>query len=245
MKPFRALLPLVLLFNFLLPSSALATDNPGRSDVDQALDGKRKPMEVLDFFGIEPGMSVLDIFAGGGYYTELLSQRVGEEGFVTHYNNQGWDTFVGKAVEDRLGNDRLPNVDRYVAAPEDLIELPDQYDAAIFVLGMHDIYYVDPENGWVEIDRNRFLKGIYSVIADGGVLGVIDHNAAPGADPAVAGKDLHRVDPAVLIRDLEAVGFKLEARSPILQNTADDHTLSVFDPSLRWTTDRSVLRFRK
>ncbi|XOV87508.1 MAG: class I SAM-dependent methyltransferase [Pseudomonadota bacterium] len=241
----RLRLPLVMLFGLWLSIPAIAANAPPRSAADLALDASRKPLAVLDFFGIEPGMAVLDIFAGGGYYTELLSQRVGADGFVTHYNNQPWNDFVGKAVEERLGNDRLPNVDRYVAAPEDLVELPDQYDAAIFVLGMHDIYYADPDNGWVPIDRDRFLRGIYNVIAEGGVLGVIDHNAAPGSDPAIVGKTLHRIDPAILIRDLTAVGFTLEASSDLLRNGADDHTGSVFDPALRWATDRSVLRFRK
>ena len=225
-------------------SQALAS--PDRPDADKAMDAKRRPGEVLEFFGIDkPGMSVFDIFAGGGYYSEILSRIVGDDGIVTLYNNQPWDKFVAKDVEKRLADHRLPNVDRYIAAPEELIDLPDQYDAAIFVLGMHDIYYTDDENGWTTIDKQKFLKGIYNLVKPGGVLGVVDHDARPGSDPAVSGLKLHRIDPAVIIKDLESVGFKLEAQSDILKNPNDNFDMTVFDPSVRRNTDRSVLRFRK
>lgn len=222
-----------------------ALSHPDRSDTDKALDAKRKPAMFIDFLGIEQGMSVIDIFAGGGYYTEIVSRLVGEDGFVTLYNNSPWDRFVGEAVDKRLSGDRLPNVDRLVAPPEDLIDLPDKYDVAIFVLGMHDIYYTDEENGWPAIDKERFLKGIYNVVADGGVLGVIDHNARPGTDPEVVGEELHRIDPAIIIEDLEDVGFEFEAQADFLRNPEDDLTVNVFDDSIRRRTDRSVLKFRK
>ena len=217
-----------------------------RSAVDKALDEKRKPDEVLSFLGAKPGMQVLDVFAGGGYYTEILSHVVGPEGKVTMYNNAGWDKFVNKNVTARLENNRLQNVDYLVAPPESLVDREaDQYDLAVFVLGMHDIYYVDPENEWVPIDRKRFLQGIYHVLKSGAVLGIVDHNARAGSDPAVSGKSLHRIDPAVVIKDVESVGFKLEAQSNILRNPDDNLDMLVFDPSVRRNTDRSVLRFRK
>lgn len=240
-----SLLALLLACGPALADLSAALADPDRPDRDKEMDVHRKPGQVIEFLGIEPGMSVIDIFAGGGYYSEILSRVVGDEGFITLYNNSPWDGFVSNALEARLANNRLPNVDNYIAAPEDLMDLPDKYDAAIFVLGMHDVYVTDEENGWPQIDRERFLSGIYNLLADGGVLGVIDHNAAPGTDPAVVGKTLHRVDPAIVIRDLEAVGFKLEARSDILANAEDDHQMSVFDESVRRKTDRSLLRFRK
>lgn len=224
-------------------TAALA--HPDRPAEDKAMDERRKPAEVIAFMGVTPGMSVIDLFAGGGYYTEIVSRIVGEDGFVTHYNNAPWDRFVAAAVEKRFKDKRLANVDRLVGIPEDLGELPDQYDAGMLVLGMHDIYYSDPETGWVAIDKALFLKGVYRIIADGGVLLVIDHNAKPGSDPAVTGKTLHRVDPEVIKQDLIAVGFTLEAESDILRNPADSLEASAFDPSIRHQTDQSVMRFRK
>ncbi len=222
-----------------------ALENPARSATDKEMDARRKPLEVLAFFGIKPGMKVLDVFAGGGFYSEILSYLVGEEGGVTLYNNSSWNNFVGKAVTERLMNNRLPNVDRIVIEPADLGEVEGQYDAAIFVLGMHDIYYVDEGNGWPAIDKAGFLTNIHRLIKDGGLLGIVDHNAAPGSDPSVVGKSIHRIDPAIVINDLVAAGFKLESEANFLRNPHDDLETSVFDETIRWQSDRSVLKFRK
>ena len=222
-----------------------AVANSARSDKDKEVDERRKPAEIMRFFEIQPGMKVFDVFAGGGYYSELISNVVGKEGSVIMYNNDPWQKFVAKAAEERLAGGRLANVNNIVATPESLIERTDKFDAAIFILGMHDIYYADPENGWPEIDKQKFLKGIHHILKDGAVFGVIDANAELSADNQVVGKDIHRVDPMVLIKDVLDAGFKLEATSDILSNRKDDKTTSVFLPENRYKTDRSVLRFRK
>ena len=249
MKPnlFGVLLSFFLAHSSLALASAVdeAIANPARSEEDKALDAKRKPAAVLNLVDLKPGMAVIDIFGGGGYYAELFSYVVGEDGFVTLYNNTPWSEFVTDAVKQRFADNRLPNVDVFVARPEDLDKMTDEYDAAFLILGMHDIYYADPENKWPAIDREKFLKGIYSIVAEGGLLGIIDHNALPGTDPTETGKTLHRIDPAIIIRDVEAAGFKLEKQSDILRNPADDLQKVVFDPAVRWQTDQSVLLFRK
>lgn len=228
-----------------LDSYADALKNPARSDADQKLDANRKPADVLQFFEIKPGMDVFDVFAGGGYYSEIISYLVGDEGSVRLYNNAPWDQFVSKAVTERLLNNRLANVTRMVAEPESLGKISAEFDAAIFVLGMHDLYYADDENGWPMIDRKKFLGGIFSLLKPGSVFGVIDANAEAGADNAKVGKDLHRVDPKTLIEDILAAGFILDAKSDILANPNDNKTTSVFLPENRYNTDRSVLKFRK
>ena len=230
---------------YLQSLAAVAVSNPARSEADRDLDSKRKPAEVLGFFRIQPGMKVLDVFGGGGYYTELLSYLVGETGGVTLYNNNPWNQFVKDQVASRLKDNRLPNVTVLTVEPIELTQVSEQYDAAIFVLGMHDIYYEDNANGWPAIAVRAFLLEIQRLIRPGGVLGIIDHNALAGTDPAEVGKTLHRIDPARLVSDLEAVGFSLEAESGVLRNPGDDLTRLVFAKELRWQTDRSVLRFRR
>jgi len=56
---------------------------------------------------------------------------------------------------------------------------------------------------------------------------------------------LHRIDSAIVIAELEGVGFVLDGESNVLANPEDDHTKGVFDPEIRGKTDRYVLRFRK
>ncbi len=235
-----------------LPGSVIADSsfieetisNESRSEKDRKLDPMRKPGEFLSWLDIGEGMAVLDVFGGGGYYAEILSKVVGDEGFVTLYNNGPWDEFVGEDVRTRLANDRLPNVDYLVELPFNL-EMDEEYDAAIFVLGMHDLYYEDVENGWRKIDVETFLKAIHTALKDGAVLGVIDHNARPGTDPSIVGKELHRIDPAIIKHDLEAAGFTFIGESDILRNPGDRLSKLVFDPEIRWQTDRSVMKFRK
>ena len=173
------------------------------------------------------------------------SYLVGPSGSVTLYNNNPWDNFVGDQVKQRLIDNRLPNVEALTVEPAELSEVTEQYDSAIFMLGMHDLYYEDKANGWPLIDVGSFLANIHRLVAPGGTLGVIDHNAAPGPDPAIVGQALHRIDPARIIKVLESDGFKLEDQSDVLRNPNDDLTGLVFNPEFRWQSDRSVLRFRR
>ena len=231
--------------DYLQSVAAVAVSNAARPAKDIEMDKHRRPADTIGFFKIEPGMQVLDIFAGGGYYTEILSYHVGETGSVTMYNNNPWDQFVQKQVAERLKGNRLQNVEPLTVEPHELDQVTRQFDAAIFILGMHDIYYEDNANGWPAIDPRKFLLNIQRLVRPGGILGIIDHNGAPGSDPAESGKTVHRVDPARVIADLEAAGFRLEEESDLLRNPNDDLTSPVFDADRRWKTDRSVLRFRR
>lgn len=219
-----------------------AVSNPARPEADVVRDSTRKPAEVLEFFGIAPGMSVLDIFAGGGYYSEILSYVVGPEGRVTLFNNGGWDGFVGTGVQERLAGDRLPNVESVVAEPAEMAFAPDSYDAALFILGFHDLYYAD--EGWPAIDPEAFLAKIFTSIKPGGILGVVDHAAEPGVSVAVA-NTLHRIDPGIIRADMSKAGFVLLEESDILRNPMDNRNLPMSDPSVRGNTDRVVYKFRK
>ena len=91
-----------------------ALANEARLEAGSQRDAIRNPEQVLEFFGIEPNMKVIDIFAGGGYYAEILSYVVGVDGEVTLYNNGGWDGFVGAGIEERLEGNRLFNLQSIV-----------------------------------------------------------------------------------------------------------------------------------
>ena len=86
-----------------------AIASPNRSAEEKERDVYRKPAQVLDFVGIEAGMTVLEIFAGGGWYTELLSAAVGSDGLVYAQNPEGFRDRLGGAPELRAA--RLGNVE--------------------------------------------------------------------------------------------------------------------------------------
>ena len=161
---------------------------------------------------------------------------------MTLYNNGGWAGFVKTGLDQRLANDRLPNVVSMVAETDATEFEPESYDAALFILGFHDLYYVD--TGWPAIDADQFIAAIYDAIKPGGMLGIVDHNAIAGADLNTA-NTLHRIDPAIIEQKLTAAGFVLEATSDLLRNPDDDRLKPMGDPSIRGRTDRAVQRYRK
>lgn len=223
---------------------AAAVANPRRSDTDRARDASRKPDAVLAFCGIQPGMRVLDLFSGGGYYSEILAHVVGDDGKVMAHSNQAYLGFVGDEFNARYADNRLPNVEILMAENNELQLDADSFDAVMMVLSFHDLYYAAPEQGWPKIDAARLLAELHKGLQAGGRLCVIDHYAESGAARETGGT-LHRIDPGIVVREVQQAGLELEAKSDMLRNMHDDHAKSVFDASVRGRTDRFVLRFRK
>lgn len=221
-----------------------ALNNPRRRAADRAQDDRRKAAAVLDYFQVQPGMVVLDLYSGGGYYAELLSYLVGPTGRVVAHNNTPYLTFAKTELVERYREGRLPNVEQLVAENNEL-ELPKQrFDVVLMIKAYHDVYYVDDEIGWAKIDRKKFLAEVYDAMKPGAVLGIVDHVAAPGS-PAETGGTLHRIDPQLIRRDMRDAGFVFDGQSGILRNPEDDHSRNVFDPTVRNRTDKVVMRFRK
>jgi predicted methyltransferase len=221
-----------------------ALSKPGRPAADLEQDAQRKPAEVLAFFGVQPGMSALDLFAGAGYFTEVLAAIVGPTGHVVAHNNKAYLDGVGEEWDRRFAGSRLANVEQLRAEGNELELTPGRFDFVLLSAVYHDVYYVDEARNWPRIDGPRLLAELYASMKPGATLGLIDHAAAPGS-PAETGGTLHRIDPDIVKRDFAAAGFVLEAESDVLRNPADDLTKGVFDPAVRGRTDRFVLRFRR
>lgn len=221
-----------------------ALANPARSTSDRAQDQPRQSGAVLRFFRITPGMRVLDLWSGGGYYPELLAYIVGPTGRVVAHNNQFYLSLRAAELEARFVPGRLPNVDR-LTGENKALELPYRgFDAVLMTDVYHDICCVDAAGGWLSIDSQKLLAQVFQSLRPGGVLGVVDHRAVPGAPPETGGT-LHRIDPALVKRQLSGAGFVFEAESEVLRNPVDDLTKSAFNPAMRGRTDQFVLRFRK
>lgn len=221
-----------------------ALASPSRLEADAARDAGRKPGEVLEFFGIGPDMVVLDMFSGGGYYAEIISGVVGKDGRVVAHSNTAYLKFVGDEFKARHAEGRLPNVDVLMAENNELTLDAKQFDAITMVLSFHDTYWISPEENWPEFDHPKLYAELFDALKPGGILGVVDHNAAPGS-PAETGGTVHRIDRAIAVADFEAAGFVLDAESDILRNPEDDYSKGVFAPGIRGNTDRFVLRFKK
>jgi len=229
------------------PATSIYEDalaNDARPETDRARDDGRRPAEVLEFLGIAPGMTVLDMYSGGGYYTEILSHIVGDSGVVIAQSNEAYLQFVGDEFEKRYLGGRLANAQVLMAENNELELRQGSLDAVMLVLSFHDLFYAAPENGWPAIDVPAFLAEMRGGLRAGGIVGIIDHYAADGAS-SETGNTTHRIDPAIVVAMMTEAGFELDGQSDMLRNPDDDYEKVVFDPEVRGKTDRFVMRFRK
>lgn len=218
--------------------TAQIANDAGRADADKARDAGRMPIRVLDFLGVKSGMTVIDLVAAAGYYTEVLSNVVGPSGKVYMQNSEA--ALTGQrgprtvaAIEERLANNRLRNVEQITADLDDLGLADNSLDAAVIALEFHELYLSDNPNA-----VSDFLQEIRRVLKPGAVLGVIEHAGYPAFDPG----PLHRALEADVVRDAAAAGFFAEGSSKLLRNIDDGRDLMVFDASIRGATNRFVLR---
>ena len=226
------------------PHIQAAVDNPQRPEADRARDAGRKPGEVLSFVGLMPGMTVLDVFSGGGYYSEILSHLLGPDGQVIAHYNAAYQIFAGKEFEARYAGDRLSNVWTYNSDANEIDLEEGSVDVAVFILGFHDIYYKPKNGNWPSIDAKLFMKNVYRALVAGGTFVVVDHSAIDGST-SETGNTVHRIDQEIVMSILTEVGFEYVGYSDALRNPEDDRTMLVFAPFLRGKTDRFMLKFRK
>ncbi len=222
-----------------------AVADPGRPAADRERDATSPPPEVLGFLGVRRGMSVFDLNAATGYFSELLANVVGPRGHVIAHNHPGAVAMLGEQLEQRYEHGRLPNVEQLLVRHDELRLAAESLDLVLMSMAYHDTYWYDPKVDWGPVDQSALLKQFYTALKPGGVVGVIDHIAAPDVDPRTSAMGLHRIDPAIVKCDFERAGFVLESESGVLRNPNDDHSRNVFDPAIHGHTDRFVMRFRR
>jgi predicted methyltransferase len=222
------------------PAIQQALANSSRPDADRARDAARHPGELLAFAGIKPGDKVADFIMGGGYFTRILANLVGPGGKVYAYQPaefiQFRPAYGGEQDEAVKGRANVVPLRDSLAA----VAFPEPLDAIVTVQNWHDLHLKMAPPGFA----GAIAKKLYDSLKPGGVLLVADHVA--NADPDMKAPDaLHRIDPAAARAEIEKAGFRFEGELPVLRNSADPHTASVFSPEIRGKTDVFVYKFRK
>ena len=224
--------------------AAAVAASTARTEANVKLDESRKPAEVLSFLGLEKGMRVLDMFGANQYWAEIIAPAVGPEGFVVVWQPNQF-----------LNDKRRATFAEFTAKQKNVLlinspfEQPsigsNAYDFILMNLDYHDIYWESAERKIGRMEPDAWLARLYAAAKPGAVVGIIDHAASPGGDTRAVVEKLHRIDPAVVKADFQRAGFVLEAESDLLKNSADDHSLNVFDEKIRGKTDRFFFKFRK
>jgi predicted methyltransferase len=226
----------------ITPAIRAAVDAADRDADDRALDGGRRPADMLAFFRIAPGQRVGELFAGKGYTTEIIARVVGDDGRVWAQNTKEiMDRFARGPWSERAAKPVMKNVVS-IERPIDDPFPPDvkDLDAVIIVLNYHDTV-------WMNADRAKMNAAIFAALKPGGVYGIVDHSAADGSGVRDV-KTLHRIDEQVVRREVEAAGFPPPAQIDFLRNSGDARDWNASPTQAgekRGTSDRFVLRYVK
>lgn len=217
--------------------------SPERTAADRERDVREKPSEVLAFAGVKPGMTVVDLFAGAGYYTELLAGVVGSTGKVLSVNNVPYEQYSKDGVKARFTEGRLKNVERRLIEASYINFPPRSVDLIVICMSFHDAFWIDENEGWPEINTDGLIDSMKRMLKPGGQLLIIDHNAPAGTGREMAGK-AHRLNEDFVKKTLSSRGFKLEKEYDGLRNKDDQLDKLVFDPAVKGKTDRYVQLYR-
>lgn len=224
------------------PSPEEIVKAPDRTEADRKLDGGRKPAELLRFLKVRPGMRVAELFAGGGYTTELLVRAVGPDGVVYGHNTKTvLERFAEKPWSERLARPVNRNVVRVVREMED----PLPPEARPLDLVVSNITYHD--SVWLNVDRAKMNGAVFTALRSGGRYVVCDSSAKKGSGVEAA-KTLHRIDEALVRKEVGAAGFRLVEEGNFLRNPADPRDWNSSPGAAgdkRGTSDRFCLAFAK
>jgi predicted methyltransferase len=230
-----------------------------RSAANIARNAARHPVETLEFFGLRPDMTVLEILPSLGWYTEILAPYLADRGrlYVAHFSPDGimpYMPIVLGRFEDRMV--REPEIFgrvtvRHINPPREIsVTPPGAADLAMTFRNVHN---------WIMADQeHEYFAAFFQALKPGGVLGVVEHRARPGADMNSM-RTTGYVTEAYVIEIAERAGFVFEAASEINANPRDttDHPKGVWSlpPFLQsgdeakyraiGESDRMTLKFRK
>jgi predicted methyltransferase len=229
-----------------------------RSAEDRARDGDRHPAETLDFFKLEPGMTVAEALPGGGWYTRILAPYLGGDGalYGVSYADRMWPMF--SFADEEWVASRIEETGKF---PERVAEFTDNgirasgfsfesvppkavgtVDRVLMIRALHNLNRFEQEAG----TRTRALKSVRSLLKDDGLVGVVQHRAPESADDAWADGSKGYLKQSAVIAMFEEAGFQLVARSEINANSMDkpgpEDMVWRLPPSLRTSGDNPELR---
>ncbi len=210
-------------------------DHPNREAAEIARDANRKPAEVLEFFGLEDDMKVLEISPATGYWSKFLGPTLCANGGELVFSVSVSDAFM-ENVMSLPGMDCTSAINPGIALnnlPEFEFETGD-FDLVLTFWNLHN-----PDAA----GRDNLNQAVFDALKSGGIYGVVDHTRRHGQPTSRAvGR---RLDPVLMIKEIQDVGFEFVDFSDMHYHPEDDLTQEVGTPGVRGNTDRFTMIFRK
>ena len=220
---------------------AAAVADKGRQ-AQQGYDARRHPTEIFAFVGVKPGDKVFELIPGTGYWTRIFSKIVGPSGHVYAVWPQQYARYSVGNVQSLQAAAKTPdyaNV-RVQILPTPKLSSPEPVDVVFTSQNYHDY----PAEFMGSLAPSVLNDAAFAMLKPGGTYIVIDHRGAPGTTIEQTAR-LHRIDPALVKKEVEEAGFEFAGETDVLHSASDDPSLEVFDPKVRGHTDKFALKFRK
>lgn len=218
-----------------------ALASPIRTAEERARDmPERKPVQTLEFFGLKPDMTVIEVMPGAGWYTKILGQVLAEKG--TLHLAIGATRIAPRLKE--WGLDKIQVVDgKFVTRPSgqrgifdvETVEIP--VKNADMVLTFRNVHNMTPGA------RGLLNKAIFDALKPGGVYGVVDHTRRH--NEPTSPENWRRVDPVLIIKEALDAGFIFDGFSDLHYRPDDQLLYDSQRPSIGGYSDRFTLKFRK
>ena len=244
--------------------------SPDRTPADRTNDLRRKPQDLVTFYGIRPGIVAVDLFAGGGYTTELVARAVGPTGAVYGQSRPPVANAPRPAQPEGNSNPLIatpapaaapvfrPSPEALAARMERMkaagvatapitpvvrpFEDPFPEELVAAKVDMVTLIFNYHDLGHMGADRAAMNRAVFRALKPGGSYIIADHSGRAGTGISEAGT-LHRIEEAFLRQEVEAAGFKLVAEGNFLRNPNDPRDKNTPDPPM--PKDEFVLKFTK
>lgn len=201
-----------------------------RSEQSKARDKYRNPEKTLQFFEVEPGMDVVEVSPGGGWYTEILAPYVDGTLYVAAFDDQSSREYyrkTNKKLKDKINKHR----DIFGDVKYTVLEMPSKIGPIAPASSVDRVLTFRNVHNWDKAGKAKeVFKEFYRVLKDGGILGVVEHRASKKS-PKSNDKTSGYMYETEVIALAKAAGFRLQAKSEINANPRD----TAIHPKGVWT----------